>query len=459
MISRWPRLLPLLALLYLPFIGGGFLTDDFAHIDHLTRLERATHIIKAPDAFGFYRPVTQASIALDMAVHGNAPPRLRALNVAIHAGVIAMAFLVSRLILQSAFAALLTTLAFALTPKAHPIAVLWISARADLLMALFSFAAVGAWIVWMRGGRVVWAIGAAFCYGLALLSKETATLLPLLLLLTPRSERPLAHRAAAVAGMVALAVLILAWRSQVGALTPLSGDTHYDLMTGLGRWLRSAQNYTARMIAAPLALPLIIGLVRVVDSRWTSRRDRGEPVRSHSYLIDVPVIVFAAAWVVVFIAPVLPITLRSELYLYLPVFGVCLFVGWLSSRLFSAIEPRPLAIALGLYVVGLSGYQVARSVDIHRDLVFSEQLVSGLRGWANSAGVIVLVPSDDVTDRFLRDAVGGYLYRVVQHATGNPQLTGVLQSRGDPPRHGDLRLLCTYRQDIPSLIISPAILP
>jgi hypothetical protein len=355
---------------------------------------------------------------------------------------------------------LLTTLAFALTPKAHPIAVLWISARGDLLTALFSLAAVGAWIVWTRNGRMLWAIGAALCYVLAVLSKETAILLPLLLLLTPRSERPFAHRAMAVLGMVVLAVAIVVWRSHVGALMPPSGDAHYDLMTGVGRWLRSAQNYTARMIAAPLALPLIIGLVRVVDSRWTvSMQDRGEPVRPHSYLIDVPVIVFAAAWVVVFIAPVLPITLRSELYLYLPVFGVCLFVGWLSSLLFSAIGPRPLAIALGLYVVGLSGYQAARSLDIHRDLVFSEQLVSGLRGWANSAGVIVLVPSDDVTDRFLRDAVGGYVYHLLQHATGNPRLTGVLQSRGDPPRHGDLLLSCTYRQDIPSMIIFPAILP
>jgi hypothetical protein len=261
----------------------------------------------------------------------------------------------------------------------------------------------------------------------------------------------------AVLGMVVLAVAIVVWRSHVGALMPLSGETHYDLMTGPGRWLRSARNYTGRMIAAPLGLLLVLGLAHVVNSRWRAwTRDSGQRVRSLSSLVDVPVIVFAAGWVTVFIGPVLPITLRSELYLYLPVFGVCLLVGWLSSLLFSRIEPRPLAIALGLYAAGLGGYQIGRSVDIHHDLVFSEQLVSGLRSLANSTGTIVLEPSDAVTERFLQNAVGGYVDLVLQRATGNPRVTGAVQYRGDPARQADLRLSCTYRPDIPSLIISPA---
>jgi hypothetical protein len=204
------------------------------------------------------------------------------------------------------------------------------------------------------------------------------------------------------------------------------------------------------MIVAPLCLLVLLGLARLIN------RHRSRPAGPHPSLVRPDVIAFAAAFVVAFTAPVLPIPLRSELYLYLPVFGVCLFAGWLSRLLVSRIERRPLVIALGLYVAGLGGYQVARSMDIHRDLAFSEKLVSGLRGWANSEGVLVLVPSDDVTERFLRDAVGGYFSFVVQRATRNPRVTGAVQYRRDPARQGDLRLSCTYRQGVPSLIISPA---
>jgi len=136
--ARLPLLLPLLACLYLPFIGGGFLTDDFAHIERLGHIKGLTRLIDAPDAFQFYRPVTQSSLALDLAVHGRQAARFRALNVVLDGAVIGLAFIVARVVLTSPLAAGLATLTFALTPKADPIAGLWISARAELLMAVFS---------------------------------------------------------------------------------------------------------------------------------------------------------------------------------------------------------------------------------------------------------------------------------------------------------------------------------
>ena len=139
-----------------------------------------------------------------------------------------MAFIVAHLVLESPFGAGLAALAFALTPKAPSIAVLWISARGELLVALFSLASIAAWIMWTRRGRAWWLAAALAAYGLALLSKETATLLPVLLLLTKRSERPLAARTAAVTGFIVLALVIYAWRSQTGALTPFAGDEHYS---------------------------------------------------------------------------------------------------------------------------------------------------------------------------------------------------------------------------------------
>jgi hypothetical protein len=453
MASHWPRLVPLLAVLYLPFIGGGLLTDDFAHILHLSTLDSPARLIERPDTFGFYRPVTQASLAATPGLHGNHPSLARAFSVAVHALVIAMALIVARLVLPSPLDAGLAALAFALTPKAPSIAVLWISARGELLMALFSLASIAAWIMWTRRGHAWWLAAALAAYGLALLSKETATLLPVLLLLTPRSERPLATRAGAVTGFIMLALVIYAWRSQTGALTPFAGDEHYSPAISIALWLRNAINYAGRMIAVPLALLVLVGLARLTN------KDRPRPSGSRSYLVPVELLTFAAAFVVIFLAPVLPISLRSELYVYLPVFGVCLFAGWLGSLLSSGIEPRSLAVAIAFAIAALGGYQIARARDAQQDLRFSENLVTAIRRdslLASTNGSVVLIPSDRETERSLQSAIGGYLYVVLQYAFDGQPRAGAVQYSGEPPRQADVRLTCTYRETDGTVIISPA---
>ena len=168
---------------------------------------------------------------------------------------------------------------------------------------------------------------------------------------------------------------------------------------------------------------------------------------------------FAAAFVVMFLAPVLPISLRSELYLYLPVFGVCLFAGWLGSLLSSGIQSRSLAVAIAVSIVALGGYQIARARDVQQDLRFSENLVAALRRnslLASTNGSVVLIPSDRATERSLQNAIGGYLYVVLQYTFDGPPRAGAVQYSGEPPRQADMRLTCTYRETDGTVVISPA---
>jgi hypothetical protein len=303
--------------------------------------------------------------------------------------------------------------------------------------------------VWTRRSRWWWLAAALTAYGFALLSKETATLLPLLLLSTPRSGRPFSARAGAVAGFVVLAIALYAWRSQTGALTPFTGDEHYSPAISLTLWVRNAINYLGRMVGAPLALFVLLGVSRLTGRR----RQRSVGV----YLISIDVLVFGAAFVAVFLAPVLPIPLRSELYLYLPVFGVCLFAGWLGSLLLHDIEPRSLITAIALYILALGAYQTAKGLAIERDLRFSEKLVAALRASpavADFQGSVILVPADAETSRFLGDAVGDYLHLVLPYATGNEQVTGAVDYGRRVLPEGGLRLDCQYRDD--DVIISRA---
>ena len=179
---------------------------------------------------------------------------------------------------------------------------------------------------------------------------------------------------------------------------------------------------------------------------------------SRSFLIRLDVLTFAAAFAAVFVAPVLPISLRSELYLYLPVFGVCLFAGWVAALLFGVIERRSLVAAVAVYVVVLGGYQIARARDIQQDQRFSERLVTAIRNTAPLAGTnrsVLLVPSDQVTERSLQNAIGGYLHVVLQYAFDGSPRAGTVQYSGEPLHQADIRLTCTYRQADGTVVISP----
>ena len=167
-------------------------------------------------------------------------------------------------------------------------------------------------------------------------------------------------------------------------------------------------------------------------------------------LIMANLLVFPLAWVIAFLAPVLPIVARSELYLYLPVFGVCLLAGVLAQALiWNVAQRRTVAVVVAVYVVTLGAYQVVRGIDIRRDLVFSERLVEAIRHnpevTAYQGAALLVMPADGTTERFLQDAIGGYLPLVLQHALGSTRLTGAVQYAGEASRQADLRLLCEYR--------------
>jgi hypothetical protein len=440
-LSGTSILLLLLVGAYVPFLGGGLLTDDFAHVNHLSYAGAAGRLFNAPDAFGFYRPIPQLSMYVDVTLLDSTPSGSRAVNLALHAAVLAAAFAVARRLFDRTIAASFATIAFALTPKAHPIAVLWISARAELLMALFSLIAVAAWIRWSRGGRSVW-LGLAFAgYVAALMSKEAAFLLPLLLLFVPGASRPWRSRVTAILALGAAAIAIIVWRAQIGALMPASADAHYSLVTTPSRLSRNLQNYAGRMTPAPLGLVVVLAIAALPLA--AAIRTLGRHVRERHALIA-----FGLAWCIVFLAPVLPIVARNELYLYMPAFGVCLIAGSLAeSAVRESRRARAVLVGLGIYVAGFGLYQASRSLELHRDLDFSEALVAALERSEpvrKATSPVVLVAGDPVTDRFLRDAIGGYLPVVLQRVFPGKGMTGAVDYDGTGADRTALRLVCEY---------------
>ncbi len=425
---------------YLPFVSGGLLTDDFIHFSRLRTDPALVQMLATPDPFRFYRPVVQSSFWLNSQLFGLNPGSFRMINLLLHMAVIASVFVLARKLLVHPRAALLATLAFALTPKAHPIGVLWISGRGDLLMALFSVLAVLAWVQWHESQRSRWVIMSSCCYVLAILSKETAILLPLLLLVTPSYRVAITRRSiAAVLIMVAGAAVVFGARMRAGAMMPGTLDSHYGLIQPVVRWARNLENYVGRVFPSALGLLAIAGI-----PAWVHQRSTGTQLDRRK-LRDLAL--FAVAWFFVFVLPVLPISSRSELYLYLPGVGFCLLAGFLVDTWLSARANRRLAIVtLGVYILAFGAYQMSRCRALHDDLQFSAKLMESLRVTLQGYdGPVWIVPVDAPTKQYLADAIGGYADIALKTATGRDEVNGRIDYHNLEPPPGSLKLSCAYR--------------
>jgi hypothetical protein len=439
-------LIALSALPIAPFLAGGLLTDDFPHLENLSRAA-FVDLLRGPDAFGFYRPVAQVSLYFQHVVLKLDPAAMRAANLLIHLAVIVCAWVVARLLLGDSRRALFAATAFALTPKAPAIAVMWISARAELLMALFALLSVMCWVLWdQRGGRSL-LLGAWVCYVFAFLSKETAALLPLLLLALAWWQHPPGRRQlAAVLVLVLTGLGIMALRMPLGALMPTSGDQHYAMATPLFRWSRNIRNYFPRALPSPVALLACVAL----PAALVARRERAFSLGERRSLLGLCAV--AGTWFLLLILPVVPIAARSELYLYLPGFGFCLVAGSVTGRLWEVSRSRRYALAgLLVCVAGMAGYQVQRAARTHERLVLSASLVEAVRSCPDLrkySGAVLLVPDSPETERMLKDAIGGYFATVLRRALNRDDITGAMVPAGSPEDDGqhDARYLHSRRE-------------
>ena len=196
---------------------------------------------------------------------------------------------------------------------------------------------------------------------------------------------------------------------------------------------------------SPLVLLLVTGVL--TRREWMKSRLPLQPGAA-------TLTVYAFAWFFVFMLPVLPLEARSELYLYLPVFGFCLLAGSLAENAFARSPTRSMLVTAGVCVVALGGYQVSRAMVTHNVLTFSEKLAHAIQdndAVGQHSGSVVLVPGDANTDRLLRNAVGGYLDVVLRVATGRRDIGGAVAYAGEPVTATGLRLTCLYRDGEVSL--------
>lgn len=377
---------------YFNALSNGFVYDDTVQILQNPRIRDYREIPKALTTnfwdFGggksnYYRPMQTLLYMACYYAFGLDPLAYHLFNLALHGAVSILVFLLGLRLVGDWRFALLGGLLFAVHPI-HTESVTWVAGITDVSSTLFVLLS---FLLYARaqaepGFGLVARVGSLGAFALALLSKEVALVLPLLLVLYqhfgPPRHREQSLRARVLQYVPHWVVLALYAALRIRLLGHFVVQ-HQELPLHWTQWAGAEAVLLARYLwkslvpvdlkafhvfYPPAALwdwqvlvsaAACFGFAFLVFFFWS----RGHFLPA-----------FALAWMGISLAPVLNITaigrnVFAERYLYLPTVGLSLFAGWSALRLWKrGAELRtPAAVAFGIVLVLFTLQTAARNRD------------------------------------------------------------------------------------------------
>jgi tetratricopeptide (TPR) repeat protein len=337
--------------IYANSLTGSFVSDDMARWQDAgwiqnKPLSSVIHGLFAPQPDGFYRPIPYMLHVIDYHLWGLNPLGFHLTNVLLHTIATILVYLVALRLLRDQFAASVTALLFATHPV-HTEAVTWIAGRTDVVMAVFFLLS---FLLYMRfrdfRGSKRYAVygGSVLFFVLALMSKEAAVALPLVLLFYEACFQPrrkgqnlwkrFLYPAApsAVLALAYLSVSILGGpgrglninRIGLGPQALTAARAFYEylgrLLVPVNLRLAIGFSWSRSFLNPDASLPLVVLVLFVAALIWSYR---------HAKIAS-----FGLAWIALSILPISNLfavtdyPLMAEHYLYVPSVGFCLALGF-----------------------------------------------------------------------------------------------------------------------------------
>jgi len=395
-------MLMVMAAVYLPDIGRGFVKDDFGWIrDARIGLVEPGRIVQ-PSHPGFYRPLVTAAFVADYFLYGVNARGYGFTNLALYLACVVAVWALLREAGPSATAATVGAFAWALNPHGINMAVVWLSGRTSLLLTL---CAVLSALAFLRRRRVA---GSLLLFA-ALLAKEEATVLPFILLawlLALRNERG----RALMLGVVAMGVPLLLYavlRARTPALTPATAPWFYRPTTDFRLLTSNALEYLDRGAS-------IFALVTAMA--WTVYRPR-------RFELSGRLVAASAAWFVGGYALTLWIPVRSSLYAVFPSVGGALICAAAidAFRSASAAQRRSadawLAAALASVLALVPVYQERNDRWVEPARLSARAIEAMSASPPTSVRGTVVLEDEDAQFASFTDAFGDFAGEAVQEAT------------------------------------------
>ena len=356
----------------------------------------------------YFRPIFTALSTLNYAMFGTVPWGWHLVNVLIHTGVTLLVFVVAREVTEQNWVAALTAALFAVHPS-HAESVAWISGAADPLMTALLLPAFYFYMRFRkRGPDYLFGVALGFFF-LAMLSKETAIGLPLVVIYCElfyfNGEKPLKQRLVRASKLLALfavptGIYLLMRHHALGELL-FGADARYPLIPAL--------------LTVPLAAVKYIGLMFIPwGYSYQHYTDFVESAFSGWFLGPFALLLVVAAavaflkskqlalcaiWFFAMLIPALvtlrqfePAYLVQERYLYAPSVGICLAIAlgikWLSERGWFGTRGPVVGMAAAVLIILVWGALLIRQNDVWDDTLSVSKnvvVVSPRNAFAHSA--------------------------------------------------------------------------
>jgi hypothetical protein len=425
--------------------GRGFISDDFAWIQH-GRLEGAESIYRIfSSAQGFYRPMVSLSFGLNYYLFGDDPRPYGLTNLAAAVVCALLVAALGRRIGLSASASTWAAVVWLFNFHGINMSILWISGRTSLFLTAFSLLAA---LAFVRRRYVQTGI---FAFA-AMLSKEEAVMLPPLLTAWGVIEGARSGMDVSASLLSGARRLLMTWcallaylalRTRAAAISLGSAPDFYTPVFDVERISRNIIEYADRAGSlATVSLLCALALARRL------------PVMSRQ---QKTLVVMSAAWVVAGFALTTFLPVRSSLYAVFPSVGVAVIAACLMDALAARdpgrFWPRATLIATAVLLCLLPVYHSRnmRWVELGE---LSTSVISQLRRYDAAmqlTGARVAIVDDEDTRANLRNAWAGLVPEVAQVMfdgrfrldvlrPGEPMEAGHEMRRRFRLQHGHLRL-------------------
>lgn len=323
---------------YLGDAGHGFIKDDFRWIRE-TRVESPADVARLFERTdGFYRPLVSLTFALNSAMFGLEPRAYGLTNLSMTVANAVLLWLLARRLGLARGPALLAAGLWAFNFHGINMAILWISGRTALLVTLCALLAGIA-----TTARRLWLAG--LCCLLAMLSKEEAVLLPVVLALWTAYDTPGSPMDRTVTTIrrtwpcfAALAVYLVL-RMRTDAFWPADAPSYYRLTFSPSTVATNILQYTDRAVT----WSAFVALLAYAASAGRARLDAAEK----------RLVVFGATWLACLFALTVFVPVRSSLYAVLPSAGAALAAGAVASAALRASPQRATAAMAALALLPL----------------------------------------------------------------------------------------------------------
>jgi hypothetical protein len=401
---------------YLPAIGYGFVADDTSQIlsnPHIhswrfipsyftSHVWSQIQLAPGEHAAPYFRPVFLLWLLANYLLFGYSTAAWHASAILLHVIVTLLVYLLAKRLTHELWLAATAALFFALHPT-HIEAVAWVSGATEPLVAAPFLGAVLCYVEAVQARRkTLWMAASLLLYAVAILAKETAIMLPAILIAydlilrpSPESSPQAGRRLTPILKRISGYALLTAayWVLRSMALRDVRLE-NYSLATLLYTWPSVAWFYVKHLLwPTPLSLFYNVALVNAFASGLVLVRLLLVVIFLAAIAIWATrnrVAAFAALWGVLLILPpfhirvFIPYELVHDRYLYLPSVGFCMLLAvavWRLARL-SRRFPQTALAAAGAIAIAYAAITLIQSRYWSDEVsLFTHSFQVGDRNW------------------------------------------------------------------------------